>query len=197
MLRRLAVALLLFLWTPPPTAHADWLITPFLGTSFASQSTFLIFEEGAGRKLTLGASVSLLSDGIFGLEAEVAHTPRFFEGNDPLGLVLTSRLTTVSGSAIVAAPLSLTRESLRPYFVAGLGLIQARSNHAAGLFPIDENLTAVNIGVGAIGFVTERTGLRFDIRHFRAISTADAPLARTSASRLSFWRATAGETIRY
>ena len=197
MCRRLAIVLLLCLWSPPTTAHADWLITPFLGTSFASQSTFLIFEEGAGRKLTLGASVSLLGDGIFGLEAEVAHTPRFFEGNDPLGLVLTSRVTTASGSVIVAAPLALTRESLRPYFVGGLGLMQARSKHVADLFPIDENLSAVNIGVGAIGFVTARTGLRFDVRHFRAINTADDPGTRTDASRLSFWRATAGVTFRY
>lgn len=197
MLRRLAVALLVFLWAPPATASADWLITPFLGTSFSGEATFLIFEEGAGRRMTLGASVSLLGDGIFGFEAEVAHTPRFFEGNDPLGLVLTSRVTTVSGSVILAAPLALTRESLRPFLVGGLGLMQARSKHAAGLFPIHENLLAVNIGVGAIGFVTERTGLRFDVRHFRAISTTDAPLARAGASRLSFWRATAGLTIRY
>ena len=178
-------------------AHADWLITPFLGTSFASQTTFLIFEEGAGPKLTLGASVSLLGDGVFGLEAEVAHTPRFFEGNDPLGLVLTSRVTTVSGSAIVTAPLALTRESLHPYLVGGIGLMQARSKHAADLFPVDENLPAVHIGVGAIGFVTERTGLRFDVRHVRAVSAPDGPLARTGASRLSFWRASAGVTVRY
>ncbi len=197
MLRRLAVAFLVFLWAPPATASADWLITPFLGTSFASEATFLIFEEGAGRRITLGASVSLLGDGIFGFEAEVAHTPRFFEGNDPLGLVLTSRVTTVSGSVIVAAPLALTRESLRPFLVGGLGLMQARSKHAAGLFPVDENLLAVNIGVGAIGFVTERSGLRFDVRHFRAITGAGGPFARPGTSRLSFWRAAAGVAIRY
>ena len=115
-------------------------------------------EEGAGPKLTLGASVSLLGDGVFGLEATVAHTPRFFEGNDPLGLVLTSRVTTVSGSAIVTAPLALTRESLRPYLVGGIGLMQARSKHAADLFPVDENLPAVHIGVGAIGFCDRASG---------------------------------------
>ena len=109
----------------------------------------------------------------------------------------TSRVTTVSGNAIVAAPLALTHESLRPYLVGGIGLIQARSKHAANLFPIDENLLAVNVGVGAIGFVTERTGLRFDLRHFRTIRAADTPLARTGAPRLSFWRTTVGVTLRY
>jgi len=197
MLRRLAVAFLLLLWTPPAKAHADWLITPFLGTSFASETTFLTFEEGAGRKLTLGASVSLLGDGILGLEADVGHTPRFFEGNDPLGLVLNSRVTTVSGNVIVAAPLALTRESLRPYLVGGLGLMQARSEHVAGLFPVEEDLLGLSLGAGAIGFVTERTGLRFDVRHFKAITGADGPFARPDTSRLSCWRATAGVTIRY
>ena len=37
--------------------------------------------------------------------------------------------------------------------------------------------------------MTERTGLRFDVRHFRAVGAPDGPLARTGASRLSFWRA--------
>lgn len=197
MLRRLAVALLVLTWTPPAEAQADWLITPFLGTSFASETTFLVFEEGAGRKLTLGASVMLLSDGIFGLEAEVAHIPRFFEGNDPLGLVLTSRVTTLNGNVIVAAPLALTRESLRPYVVGGLGLMQARSNHVAGLFPVDQDLLGLSLGAGAIGFVTEQTGLRFDLRHFKAVTGAGGPFAREGVSRLSFWRATAGVTIRY
>jgi len=182
MLRRPAVALLLLLCAPPADAHADWLITPFLGTSLAGETTFLIFEEGAGRKMTLGASVVLLGDGILGLEADVGHTPRFFEGNDPLGLVLTSRVTTVSGNVIVAAPLALTRESLRPYLVGGLGLMQARSKHVAGLFPVEQDLLGLSLGAGAIGFVTERTGLRFDLRHFKAITGAGSPFARSGVA---------------
>ena len=197
MLRRLAVAFLLLLWTPPAEAHAEWLITPFLGSSFAGETTFLVFEGGTGRKLTLGVSLSHLGDGILGIEAEVGHTPRFFEGNSPLGLVLNSRVTTVTGSVIIAAPLALTRESLRPYLVGGLGLMQARSKNVAGLFPVEEDLFGLSLGAGAIGFVTDRTGLRFDLRHFKAIAGADSPLARPGASRLSFWRATAGVTIRY
>jgi len=197
MRRRLAVALLLLLGSPPATARADWLIIPFLGTSFGGDTNLLIFEEGAGRKLTLGASVAFLTDGILGLEADVSHTPGFFEGDDPLGLVLTSRVTTVNGNVIVAAPLALTRESLRPYLVGGLGLMQARSKHAAGLFPVEQDLLGLSVGAGAIGFVTERTGLRFDVRHIKAISGTDGPFARPGVSRLSFWRATAGLTIRY
>ena len=195
MLRRLSVAMLL-LCAPTATAHADWLFTPFLGTSFGAETSFLVFDEGAGRKLTFGGSVALLGNGILGVEGDIGHTPGFFEGNDPQGLVLSSRVTTMSGNVIVAAPLAVTRESLRPYVVAGLGLMQARTKNAADLFPVDRNLLGLTIGGGALGFLSERTGLRFDIRHIRAVSGAENPFV-PGAARLSFWRATAGVTIRY
>jgi hypothetical protein len=197
MPRRPAVALLLLLCTPPATAHADWLITPFLGNAFRAEKGFLVFEEGLGRRLTLGTSVAILSGGMFGLEAEVGHTPRFFEGDDPLGLVLSSRVTTLSGSVIVAAPLAMTRESIRPYVVVGVGLMQARIKHVAGVLPLNDNMPAVIVGLGATGFFTDRTGLRFDLRHFKGLGAADTLMTRPAASRLSFWRATAGVTVRY
>ncbi|OFW17417.1 MAG: hypothetical protein A3F70_10495 [Acidobacteria bacterium RIFCSPLOWO2_12_FULL_67_14] len=187
----------LMLLCAPARADADWLFVPFLGGSFAPETTFLVFEEGAGRKLVIGGAVMLLGDGLLGLEADVGHIPGFFEGDDPRGLVLTSRVTTIGGNVVLAVPRSLTRESLRPYVVGGVGLLQARSKHAAGLFPIDWNLLGVTIGGGAIGFITDATGLRFDLRHIKAASGADGPLARPGISRLSFWRATVGLVIRY
>lgn len=193
----LAFLVALILLALPSDAAADWLLTPFIGSSFAAETTFLIFGQGAGQTLTFGGSVALLSDGIFGLEADIGHTPGFFEGDDPLGLVLSSRVTTLTGSVILAVPLSITRESLRPYIVGGLGLLQARSRHAGGLFPVDENLLGINIGAGAIGMVTPRTGLRFDVRFLKATSGADGPFARAGLSSLSFWRATAGVVLRY
>jgi hypothetical protein len=181
----------------PSSAAADWLLVPFIGGSFAPETTFVIPEEGAGRKLTFGGSVALLSDGFLGLEADFGHTPGFFQGDDPLGLVLSSRVTTLTGSVIIAVPLSITRESLRPYVVGGLGLLQARSRHAGGAIPLEKDLLGVNIGAGAIGMVTFQTGLRFDFRYIKAASGADGPFARPGLSRLSFWRGTAGIVIRY
>lgn len=194
---RLAILLVSLLCVSAREVRGDWLITPFVGGSFAPETTFLVFEEGAGRKFTLGASAALLSDGFLGIEAEFGHTPGFFEGQDPLGLVLSSRVTTISGNVIVAVPLSITRESLRPYLVGGLGLLQVRSAHAGGLFPVDEDLLGVSFGAGAVGMISTRTGLRFDVRHIKAASGADGPLPRPGISRLSFWRATIGVVLRY
>ena len=194
---RVAAAVAVFLCLGAGQARADWLITPFLGGSFAPETTFLVFEEGAGRKFTFGGSVAWLSDGLFGLETEFSHIPRFFEGDYALGLVLTSRVTTLGGNLILAVPLSITRESLRPYLVGGVGLLQARSKNAGGLFPVNQDLLDVTLGAGAIGLVSDRTGLRFDLRHIKAASGADGPLARPGLSRLSFWRATVGVVLRY
>ena len=197
MPRRLAVALLLCICAPAAEARADWLISPFVGLSLARETTFLNLEAGAASRMTLGASITLISDGILGVEADVAHTPKFFEGDDPLGVVLSSRVTTVSGNVVLAAPLALTRESLRPYLLGGLGLIQARSKDLAAVFPVNEDRLGLSVGAGAIGFVSERTGLRFDVRHIKAISGASGLFPRPGVSRLSFWRATVGLTIRY
>jgi hypothetical protein len=194
MRRTLALVLLLSALLPT-SAHADWLIVPFLGNTFKPDTSFFIPESGSNRKLILGGSVLLIGSGVLGVEADVSHTPRFFEGDDPLGLVLTSRVTTFGGNVVVAAPLALTRESLRPYAVAGLGLLQARSRNAADLFPVDENLSALTLGAGAIGLISDRTGLRFDVRRIRSTGGEEDPFGRRP--RLRFWRATVGVVLRY
>ena len=193
----IVLALTLTALAPRP-ASADWLITPFIGTAFAGETTLLSLDRGAGqKKTTFGISGTLLSDSLLGIEAGVGHIPGFFSSSDPLGLNQSSRVTTFDGSIIVAAPLALTRESLRPYLIGGLGLMQARADDVAGILPIDQNFLSVNLGGGAIGLLTPRTGVRFEIRHFKAASGASGPLAREGLSRLSFWRASVGLTLRY
>ena len=184
----------------PREASADWLITPFIGTAFGGETTLIVLGPGqVPKKFTFGISAALLSDRVLGLEAGVSQVPGFFSSADPLALLKTksSRVTTLDGSLIVAAPLSVTRESLRPYLIGGLGLMQAKSDDALSIFPINQNFLSVNVGGGAIGLLTPRTGVRFEIRHFKAASGANGPLPRAGLSRLSFWRASVGLTVRY
>jgi hypothetical protein len=198
-LLRVSIVLTLVVLAPRP-ASADWLITPFIGTAFAGETTLQVLAPSdADKKLTFGISGAWLSDGFLGIEAGASHVPGFFSGPDPVGLLETkgSRVTTIDGSLIVAAPLSVTRESLRPYVIGGLGLMQARSDDPVSIFPIDQDFLAVNFGGGAIGMLTPRTGVRFELRHFKAASGADGPFAREGLSRLSFWRASVGVTLRY
>jgi opacity protein-like surface antigen len=195
---RLLLCLSLVAWLTPAAAHADWLLTPFIGVKFAGATSFVDLEKGAGAtKLTLGGSAALLGRGLFGVEVDVGYSPRFFERSNRAGLVRRSSVTTLMGSVIVAAPLGLTRESLRPYLAGGLGLIHAETEDVLDVLRIDSNLFGMTLGGGVIGSLSERTSLRIDLRHFRTLSRHGEPVLGSGASRLSFWRASAGVTLRY
>lgn len=182
----------------PTAAEAGWIITPFIGLKFAGKTNFVDLEKGAGEtKVTLGGSVGLLSDGVFGLEADFGYSPRFFQGAGSTGLVTRSNVTTFMGNVIVAAPLRVTRESLRPYAVGGLGLMHAGIDDVLHVFKVNSNLLGLVVGGGAIGPLTNTASLRFDLRYFKNLSKADGPLLGFGATQLSFWRATAGVTLRY
>jgi hypothetical protein len=58
------------------------------------------------------------------------------------------------------------------------------------------NWVGLQLGAGAIGFINDRTGIRFDLRNSRSLSR-DTTLLGERKSKLSFWRATVGVTLRY
>ena len=49
---------------------------------------------------------------------------------------------------------------------------------------------------GAIGFFSPRTGVRFEVRHFRSLKRETDQLTGETSSLLSFWRITAGIVIK-
>ena len=177
-------------------ASADWLVTPFIGTTFGGESPFLDLELSSGSAKTIfGGSVAVLSKQIFGLEADFGYAPRFFERSTKGGLVTNSNLVTLTGNVLLAVPLSITRDSLRPYVVAGGGLMHATTSDPLGLGSIDRTLSALDFGGGALGMVSRRSGFRFEVRHFRSLYAQD--LLQPKRAHLSFWRATVGVTLRY
>jgi len=181
---------------PSATANADFLFTPFLGSTFGGDTTLLDLDGATSAKhWTFGGSAAWLSDQIFGVEADFAMTPGFFENATGTGLVVSSRVTTLTGNVIAALPLSVTRESLRPYVTGGLGLLRASAEDLIGLNE-GGNWVGLQFGAGAIGFINDRTGVRFDLRSSRSLSR-DATLLGERKSKLSFWRVTVGVTVRY
>jgi hypothetical protein len=188
---------LLMLCCRAQTAQADFLVSPFFGPVFGGNTTLLDLDIGAAtsQHWVFGAAVGWLSDQILGAEADFATIPGFFENSEGTGLVTASRVSTISGNVIAALPLSITHESLRPYVTGGLGLMRASIEDLIGLTE-SNNLLAMQVGGGAIGFIGERAGLRFDLRHSRALER-DLNLRGDKRPKLSFWRATVGVTIRY
>ena len=165
----------------PAEVRADILITPFIGGTFAGKTTLPIFGVpppdpiALSKSLVIGAAGTWLGPGIFGVEGEVAYSPGFFERADGQQALKSSSFTTVSGSVVATLPLSVTRDSLRPYVVGGLGLLHVAVVDLLGQVPVNRNLLALNLGGGAIGMLNDRTGIRFDIRHTRSVRDDEAP----------------------
>ena len=125
-----------------------------------------------------------------------AYAPRFFERDTLAGNIFDSNLMTLSGSIIAAVPLSVTDYSLRPYLIGGVGLIHSDITYIELLDSVDDNSMGFNVGAGAIGFLTPRTGVRFELRHFRTFEREANDVSGEVFPRLSFWRATVGVVIR-
>jgi len=183
----------------PSVASADWLFVPFFGTTFAGSTSVPDLEQGASSaQLLIGGSAGWWSSGIIGIEGDFGYAPRFFETDNII--FSDSNAITLGGNVVIAAPVSFTRESLRPYLVAGLGWMHFSVNEL-GVFPFPEffgarNSVAMNLGGGAVGFISPRTGLRFEVRQFRSLERGDNPVTGERQSLLSFWRATVGVVIR-
>ena len=193
-----AAALALIILASAAPARADWLLTPFFATTFAGSNNLVTLDPGNGnKKFTFGASFGFLTDGILGIEASTAHTPHFFESGGQ-SLATGSGVTILDGSVIVAVPQAITGYSLRPYLVSGVGLMHITREDPLEIGTFDSNLLALNIGGGAIGMLSNNSGVRFEVRQFRNLKPDDSNMTTSGQStRISFWRASMGVVFRF
>lgn len=193
-----SLAIVLLFLAPVPAA-ADWYFTPFIGIKFGGSTTLAspLVQIEVARKAALGGSVALISNGLLGVEADYGFYPGLFVQADDELVVASNRAQTLTGSVLLAAPLGLTRESLRPYLVGGVGWMSVIGSDEFVFFPVDEDFIALNLGVGAIGMLGDRFGLRFDVRHFSNLDRDEPSDGSSESPRLKFWRGTVGVTLRY
>lgn len=190
-----AVTLLAVLAATAP-ARAEWFITPFIGVKFAGNTNFPDLEQGAGNtKLTLGGAAGIVGDGLFGAETELGYSPRFFERANG-SLIARSNVLTLMGNVIITAPRALTGYSLRPFVSGGGGLIHVGIQDVADILSVSENLFGVNVGGGAVGVLTPRTSVRFDLRFFKSVTKSEPQNVVVAGTGISFWRASVGLAIR-
>jgi hypothetical protein len=177
------------------TYAEDRQIRPFIGATFGGGTTFVELDRGKAN-LALGVSAAFLGE-VFGVEVDIADAPGFFESDDR-HLVTGSRVTTLSGNVVVAAPHRLTEYSLRPYFVGGAGLMRVRTTTSLNVFNVSKLLPSFDVGVGVIGFMTDHMGVNWELRRFQSIgSNSGGKGLSFGDEQLSFWRATMGVAVRY
>jgi hypothetical protein len=189
-------------WGVPSTAHAEWQFTPFLGLTFQGDTT-LLYQEAAGEThWNFGGSVALLGGGPVGVEGLVVYTLGFFQQdnppNDPPPITITeSRALALMGNIVVTTPRRWTEYGLRPFVSGGIGLLHASATDAAEILPVNTNLLGYNVGGGAVGPLSERAGLRFDLRYFSNLRPTNDFETAIGRVRLRYWTATVGFVFRY
>jgi hypothetical protein len=181
-------------------ASAEWYLTPYFGFKLGG-STNIVDPEGAASdtKLAYGATLAAVSPAGVGLEVDVGMVPDYFQRGTATSqaLVTSSRVWSAMGNVFVAPPERLTRYTLRPYVSGGMGLLSARIDDIADTFPFG-TMVGMNVGGGAMGFFTERAGIRWDLRYFRNLTVPkDASRINDEPGHLTYWRATVGAVIKY
>jgi hypothetical protein len=173
----------------------DRQIRPFIGATFGGGTTFVDPEKKIGKtNLAIGVSAVFLGE-MFGAEVEVADAPGFFESGDN-ELVRGSRVTTFTGNVVVAVPRRLAEYSLRPYIVGGGGLMLLRTTTLFSVFDVSTVKPMFDVGVGVVGFLTNRMGVSWEVRRFQSVGRNTVGLS-FGDEQLSYWRATMAVAIRY
>jgi hypothetical protein len=194
----------------PAHAMAEWQFAPFVGFNFLGD-TNLVFTELPKRHWTLGGTARLLGAGPVGLESLFVYVPGAFQSIhvDPFFLnnaqdrgdtITQSTALALMGNVVLTTPRSWNEYGLRPYVSGGLGLLHVYHNEDKA--PARGNLVGYNVGGGAVGFLTNRVGLRFDLRYLSTTphgreSSEELLTIGAERVRVHFWTATVGVVFKY
>jgi hypothetical protein len=188
-------------------AWADWLFTPFVGLTFKGNTTLIdlgtVDFEPASSKVhwNFGGNVTWLGAGPIGAEGLFVYTPGFFQAGEASGPVSSSRTMVLMGNIVLATPRAWNEYGLRPLVSGGFGLLHASAQDLdeVELYAKPVNLWGYNIGGGAVGFVSERVGLRFDLRYFSEVNPKDDPEIDFSFGpvELSYWTTSVGVVFKF
>lgn len=187
----------------PARAAAEWQFAPFVGTTFGGGTNLFDPEDAATqRHWNFGGTVRLLGAGILGVESVFVYVPGLFQRSKlsaldpgiPAGTgINSSRSLALMGNIVLTTPRTWNQYGLRPFVSGGFGLLHVF--HDDVTFPLRGNLLGYNVGGGAVGLLTDRVGVRFDLRYFRVPPgqepTDTTPTVGDRVS-LHYWTATVG-----
>lgn len=163
----------------PASAHADIVLSPFVGVHFGG--------DAPEKPFTFGGNVTFVGRTL-GLEVDTGRTNNFFGDGTTNVSVLTAAL--VGGA-------DLPGTGVKPYFLTGAGLL--RTNVALGgiLDDTSYNNFAILIGGGLNAYLTDHAGVRVDVRYMRRLERPSNLGIIPIASNFDFWRATIGVNVRF
>jgi hypothetical protein len=178
-------------------AAAEWQAKPFAALTFGSSTTFVDIEKATPRPHRMIGVTGVLIGEVLGVDADLGRASGFFQRGDQ-NLLLDSAVTTLASDLIVAMPHRMTEYTLRPYVIAGAGMMRVRIDGRLGSLRVASTLPMMDFGGGVTGFLTRRVGLSWEIRKFRSFGGKNQLHgASFGDEQLSFWRASMAVAIRY
>ncbi len=193
--RVIAIALVAITLAPVP-ARADVMFIPFFGVNFGGDSGKEFSEAFDTSQYNFGASLTFMGAGVFGFEGDFGFSPDFY-GKTEIG---GSNAFTATGNLIIGIPFGGQKGfGIRPYGLAGAGLLQSKSDFGAGVAEIDENNVTWSAGGGVLIFFGTRAGIRGDVRYFRTFDDLEIlglPIAQ-SPGKVDFTRGSLGFVLRF
>lgn len=181
------------LMTATPGA-AQWVVTPYAGVVFGGQA-----NDGA--KLSFGGSVERTLRGMWSVEADAAWTQDLFalDGiTEPL--FSDSAISTFMGNIVVASPWTMGGMRVRPFGMAGLGVIRTTiGDEDDDFLRVSNTHAGITLGGGVNVAIGDRFGVRGDVRYLRDLQKleSDSEFFSFADTHVSFWRSTAGLSIRF
>jgi hypothetical protein len=147
-------------------ASADGFITPFIGVNFGGASDATLNTSlNNGSKASYGVALRYMSHGIVGVEEDFGDNPDLYGSGSGYS---SSSLLTLMTNVVLGIPIGGQQGSgVRPYGVAGVGLVRQHLTGEPGFADVTGNNAAWDLGLGVMGFFGRYVGVQGDIRYFR------------------------------
>ena len=179
----------------PTPARAEGYFSPFIGVNFGGVAGNQFTDAlKTNSSVDYGGLIGYMGKGILGIEEEVGYSPRFFGESGRFG---STGVLTVMTNAIIGIPIGgTTGAGLRPYAVAGVGLLRTMISEPS----FSDNKWAYDLGGGVMGYFSEHVGIRGDLRYLRDFQVTDRtgnPIGVVlNGGTFNFWRGTIGVVFR-
>lgn len=185
----IAAATLLVSLTTPAVARAEGFISPLIGFNFGGDANCPNVSGCEDKRLNFGVGLGAMN-AVFGFEEEFAYARDFF-GTAP---GLKSSVLTLMSNAMVTPKIG----PVRPYFLAGLGLLKTHVDFTTTtLLSTDNNNFGWDIGGGVMITVVPHVAVRGDIRYFHSFQDLGVVPIPVGNQKLDFGRAAAALTFTF
>src|SRR5712671_5146091 len=170
-----------------------FLINPFFNTTLTSPT-------GSGGHTKRGFGVAFGTNGkIVGTETEISYHPEILD--TAANAVAKSKVFTLSQDMIIGPTIG----RIKGYGAVGAGDLHLDVGSVSNLIlpsgdSLSSNYFTINVGGGAIGFVTKHVGIRADLRYLRAFGLDFEALEANqtlSLKHFDFWRLNIGLAAKF